>query len=232
MGFINVLNTADKIITVAKPIFEEISEKIQPEMKQFAEQLFILSQKYPDIEKAAIIIDKMADLLGEMLVIIGMQKEDANMLGLKIVLSEKSVEEFQSIEEYVNYLKKDVVIEQSKYEKITEVEVFTYTIIGIALEVSLIAEKLGISISADIMWLIGKTIEMGNVMMDASGIIDFFNAIKDNGKISLQEVYEYFVGEGLSDRIKTGNILKDIMESLYPDNSSEIIEKLKNSARG
>lgn len=77
------ISTIETGLSIAKPIIEELSAKLQPEMKAFAERLFVLTEKYPSIEKIAEVIDKAADILGDVLYVLGISSDPANVIGAK-----------------------------------------------------------------------------------------------------------------------------------------------------
>lgn len=231
MGFIDAIDKIDKVITIAKPIIESVSSKIQPEMKQFAERLFELSEKYPSIKDFAMVVDKSADILGDILFVLGVKSEQADIIGLKIAQADKGLLDFESVEDYLNYLKNDVHLDENEYNAMSEVEKMAYTVVGMAVEVGAIGEKLGIKLDADFVLLISKVVNAGIAAIDATGIVDILKMVKENGTISVSDIYEYFMGEGESDRINTGKILKDILATLYPGKADDIIMEIKDEAR-
>lgn len=231
MGILETIDKIDKVIVIAKPIIEGVSSKLQPEMKQFADRLLELSKKYPTIKDFSMIIDKGVDLLTDMLFVLGVKTEPVDIIGFKISQADKGLLDFDSLEDYLNYLKNDINLDMEKYNAMLDVEKLAYTAVGMAIEVGAITKSIGINLEPDFLVLMSKIVNVGQTIIDASGVVDFLRMIKENGNVTITDVYEYFLGTGESDRINTGKILKDIFEILYPGKADDIISNLKDEAR-
>lgn len=231
MGFLDTVGKINEVISIAKPIIENISCKLQPEMKAFAEKLLVYSEKYPQIKDFAIVIDKSADILGDALFVLGIKTEATDVIGFKIAQADKSITDFNSVEDYLNYLNSEVEIDKERYKQLSEGERIVYSVLGIAAEIEVIGEKIGITLNTDMLMLISKVVEVGKIALDASGIIDFLKMIKENGGVSIPDIYEYFIGSGDSDRVNTGKIVYDIMEKIRPEKADAIIAEFKEEAR-
>lgn len=225
------ISTIETGLSIAKPIVEELSAKLQPEMKAFAERLFVLTEKYPSIEKIAEVIDKAADILGDVLYVLGISSDPANVIGAKASQADLTVSDFNSAEDYIQYLKECVKLDKEKFESLSEEEKIAYTITGITVEAGAIGEKIGIEIPADIIMLISKIADCGKVVMEAKNIVNVLERLKDNGITNLMDVCEYFSGEGNSDRIKVGKILKNSIDEVKPGDADQILDEIKMVVR-
>ena len=108
MEIMQTLKTIDMVISVAKPIIEAVVPKLQESMKCFAERMLELSEKYPSIAEFAQMIDKAADIMGDVLYALGINADPADVMGAKIAQADKGIDEFDSIEAYINYLRDEI----------------------------------------------------------------------------------------------------------------------------
>lgn len=231
MTYIEVWKDIEKIATVAKPILQIVGSSIQPEMKQFAERMLVLSEKYPSIEGFANAIDKCADIMGDILYVLGIEADAADIIGYKMAHAEKSVSEFDTIEDYLSYLKNEVQIDITQYNALSESEKLVYKIIGLSAQAAALGEKLDVIISADFTMLISNIVPLKEVEFKTEEIIDLIGKIKDAGIVRLDDICEYFSGEGETDRIRTGKIIKTIFEYIRPNEADDLIERIKDFVR-
>lgn len=84
---------------------------------------------------------------------------------------DKGIDEFDSIEAYIAYLKNEIELDKEKFDALSTEERVAYSIIGMALEAGAIGEKLGVEISADVVEIVAQITEMGKLTVEASSII-------------------------------------------------------------
>ena len=231
MDIMQGIKVAETIVSIAKPIVETVAFNLQKSMKGFAERLIILSEKYPSISEFAVMINKAADFLGDVLFALGINTDHADVLGAKVSQSEKKVDDFDSIEDYIEFLKNEVVLDEDKFEHLSSEEKTIYSIIGIAVEVGAIAEKLGVEITAEAVEMISNIIEKGNLFVKAKDIISIINKLKELGVTNMQDVYECIKGIGDSDRLKTSDGLINALNEVYPGKGEVIITELFDEIR-
>lgn len=128
-------------------------------------------------------------------------------------------------------MKECVKLDKEKFESLSEEEKIAYTITGITVEAGAIGEKIGIEIPADIIMLISKIADCGKVVMEAKNIVNVLERLKDNGITNLMDVCEYFSGEGNSERIKVGKILKNSIDEIKPGDADQILDEIKTVVR-
>ena len=231
MDVMQGIKVADTIISVAKPIVEIAALKLQNSMKEFAERLIILSEKYPTISEFAKFINKAADFLGDVLFALGIDTDHADVLGVKVSQSDKNVDDFDSVEDYISFLKNKTFLDEAKFDNLSLEEKTIYSVIGIAIEAAAITEKLGVEITTDAVEMISKIIEKGNLIVKAKDVIEIVLKLKDLGITNIEDVYECLIGIGDSDRLKTADCLIDVLNEVYPGEGNVILTELFDEIR-
>ena len=97
---------------------------------------------------------------------------------------------------------------------------------GTALEVRAAEEKLGINVPVEVLGATAKLIHAGWTI-DPKFAAESVLKLKSAGVTDLGDVVDYLKGQGESDRIKTGGILKEV----FGAEAGDIIEKLKDDMR-
>jgi hypothetical protein len=229
---IETIKEADLIIEVAKPIIDILAPRLQEAMKDFAERLMILSEKYPSIKEFALILDHAADILGDILYALGIDTEHADVLGAKIAQTDKKVDDFSSVEEYIAYLKNDVELDKQKFDALAEEEKISYTIVGIAVEASAVGEKLSVEIPVDIVELVAKIMGIGKIVVDAKELISIVSILKLDGIENLSDICDLINGAGPSDRSTTREALTHaINETMGGEEGRNIIYEIIDEIR-
>lgn len=228
---IDTIGKIDKALRTTKPILEIFGNKVLPEVKQFSDRMYILAESYPSLERFVTVLDRCTDILKDVLFVLGVETDETEILGIKIIQADKSMNDFESTEEYIEYLKNEGYIYTEDMDNMNEFEKIAYTIMGIALNAVCISEKMGIGIGADFWTMLAKLTDNGTILTDASKIVDFIFLCKEKNLFSLDSIVDYFKGTGDVDRISVGKILNDIFEILAKGRSEDIIEKIKYMAR-
>ena len=122
MKITETLKSIGEGISAAKPIIEAVAPKLQESAKGFAERMLVLAEKYPFIEKFATMLDKVSSVMGDILYAMGISAEPAVVLGSKIEKADKGMEDFDSTEEYINYLQKEIEVDKEKLETLSTEE--------------------------------------------------------------------------------------------------------------
>ena len=107
------------------------------------------------IELTIKIISAVVKGIGEALGLIN-NKEEVEELGAKALQAEEKPEDFDSIEEYIEYLKNEVELDQEKFNNISKEEKLTCSAIGSTILAKGISEKKGIDVSIEFLADIGK----------------------------------------------------------------------------
>lgn len=231
MDLLNTIKTVDTVIKIATPIIEGVITKLAPEMKNFAERLYTLSEKYPSLEQWAEIIKKSAEILTDVLFVLGINCDQADELGWKAEKAEKNMSDFESVEAYINFLHDEVEIDKEKFASLSDEAKMAYCTIGLAIEADAVNEKIGVNISPEFVTLLSKIKSLGKIVVETAEIVTLLNSLKEKNIDDSNDVYEYFAGAGESDRIRTGSILKEIFTELFNDKANDIIEDIKMQER-
>lgn len=231
MEIMQTLKIIDTVVSVAKPIIEVAAPKLHESMKRFAERMLVLSEKYPSVVEVAQMIDKAADVIGDVLYVLGINADKADVMGAKIVQAEKGIDDFDSTEAYINYLKNEIELDEEKFDALSAEERAAYSITGMAVEVGAIGEKLGVEIPAEAVEIVAKIAEIGKVEVEAKEIITLISKLKDEGIFNLNDICDCIKGTGDSDRLRTGEILLKVLDVIRPnegkDTFNEIIDEVR-----
>lgn len=225
------IQIVEKTITVTKIVLEDVAPKVQESVQGFSERLLVLAEKYPSIEGFAQKLNKVADVTHDVLYALGIDVEPVEVIGEKIAAAEKGVNEFDSTEEYLNYIQNDVQIDEQKEENVSVGEKLAHIITGLAFVIEILSEKLDMEIPEPIVDIAMIIVQLENVDMGATTIISILNKLKESGIDNLNDVYECIQGTGESDRVKTGEILFDILNDIYPGHGEDILNDIIDGAR-
>lgn len=231
MEIMQTLKIIDTVVSVAKPIIEMVAPKLQESMKGFAERMLVLSEKYPSIAEFAQMIDKAADIMGDVLYALGINADPADVMGAKIAQAEKGIDDFDSIEAYISYLKDEIELDKEKFESLSTEERVAYSITGMAVEAGAIGEKLGVEIPADAVELVAKIAAIGKIVVEAKEIISLVSNIKEEGIDNLSDICDCLKGSGDSDRLKTGEALLKVLDTIRPNEGKDIMNELIDEVR-
>lgn len=231
MKITETLKSIGEGISAAKPIIETVAPKLQESAKGFAERMLVLAEKYPFIEKLATMLDKVSSVMGDILYAMGISAEPAVVLGSKIEKADKGMEDFDSTEEYINYLQKEIEVDKEKLETLSTEEQVVYTIMGMAVEAGAIGEKLEVEIPADVVEIVAKIAEIGKITIDAKDIISIINKLKEEGITNLGDVCDCIKGEGDSDRLHTGEAFLKAIDAIKPSEGGKILNEIIDEVR-
>ncbi len=191
-----------------------------------------LSEKYPSIAGFAQMIDKAADIMGDILYALGISADSADVMGVKAAQADKGVNDFDNVEEYISYLKNEIDLDKEKFDALSEGERVAYSITGMAIGAGAISEKLGMEIPADVVELISQIAEIGKIAVEAKEIISLAISLKDKGVDNLSDVLDCVKGEGKSDRLKTGEALVNALDEVNPGKGNDILNEIIDEIRG
>lgn len=231
MEVLEALGVAKTVLEIATPIIETVTSKLAPEMKQFAERLYVLSEKYPRLEEWAKVIEKGSEILTAILYAIGIDCDAADILGFKAGQTDKNLSEFDSAEDYVKYLHDEVDLDKEKFESLSDEEKMAYRATGMAVEASVISEKMGVDVTPDFTLLLSKLKDIGDIALEGFDLASLLGNLKENDITNTNDIVEYFAGRGDSDRIHTGEVLRTKFEEFYGKKASDIIEEIKIQER-
>lgn len=157
----------------------------------------ILMPKLPQME-IVILMVKVISVIAEVLHIKEPEKDHPEELALKAEEADKKPEDFNSTQEYIEYLQKEVKLDEKKTEKLSPEEKAAYSMVGSYLYTKAIAEKL--SLDKDI---------------DASLIMDIVKLNKDLGV--KPEFFITVIRELKSKGITDANVIHDFLHNNVKD---------------
>lgn len=233
INVIGAIKTVDSLLNIAKPILDLTTKNLLPEMKAFAERLYELSSKYPSLEAWAQGIGKCAEVFEDILYVLGVKCDKSDIIGFKANQAEKQMSEFETIEEYINYLGTEVELNEEKFKALSPEEKMGYTTAGIAVAAGAVGEKLGIQLSPDFAMLLSKISSIASMVVNTVEIIDIIKGIKSSNVERVDDICDYFKGEGkVENRVNAGLAIKDIFATVFKDKPIEdVIENIKMASR-
>ena len=225
------IGTAVNFINIAAPIISKVAPVIQTSMKGFADRLLEISDKYPSIQKFAQMIDKAADVMGDVLYVLGVNADRADVLGVKASECKERVDDFDSAEAYIKHLTEDIKADNEKLDALTPEERVVYSIVGMSIMAAFIGEKLGVEVSADSVEMLSKIIGAGTIAVDAAGMKEFVQKIKATGITNMNDICDCINGTGDSDRIKTAQSMIKVLDEIHPNEGTKILNEIVDVVR-
>lgn len=131
----------------------------------------------------------------------GEQPED---LGMKAEQADKKPEDFDSIEEYIKYLREEVEIDKEKMEKLSPEEKAKYATVGSAILVQGIEEKYKMQLPAEF-WC-----TMTDRKMDGEQIKCLIETFKENGMTDMKDLDDYLNNR----KIESGTLRSEISDTI------------------
>ncbi|MBU9712742.1 hypothetical protein [Evansella tamaricis] len=172
----------------------------------------------PKIEMILRVISAAVETLSQIFGLIN-KDETAEDLGAKAAESDKSAEEFQSTEDYIQYLREEVQLDAEKMKNLKPEERMAYTAIGTAILAKGIEEKAEISIPADF-W-----VEVGKQNMKAEEVKAYIEQFKVNGFEELK-LSDYLKGNlSISENKQIASIMESTLKELNSELSAEEIQE-------
>lgn len=145
--------------------------------------------------------------------------EDPEELGAKAMSADKKPEDFESINEYIDYLRYDVQIDKEKLKDADKTTKLASIAIGASITAKGIEERLNANIPIEFWKSVAKQ------KLEATEIIKTVENYKKNDT-NLIEYSEYTEGKSdFSNRVKNQSILVQTYKELEPDLSEDDIEK-------
>lgn len=180
------------------------------------------------IEIIAIVIGRIADILG-----LKEEKESTEEIGMKAEEAEKKdikPENFDSYQEYINYIRKEIEIDKKKLNNLSDEEKVKYGTVGTAILVKGIEEKEKFEIPAEFV------VEIGKQDMSMEETRQYIKEFKEQN-LDLKDFTNYL--KGTIDNVKTIREVEHAIESaikeLNPDMSDRDLEgkilNMENNSR-
>jgi len=164
--------------------------------------------------------EKVGEAIKNVGISLGVIRPEDNLeeLGEKAMLSEKTPDDFNSINEYIEHLKDDVVIDKEKLDRLSDVEKLARSSIGASITLKGINAKLDTVVSPSFMATVAAQ------DLDAKEIIGTIKAYKE--KSLSTDHYSLYLKDELSidESHKHGSALVEAYRKLEPELTTEQIE--------
>ncbi|WP_293832868.1 hypothetical protein [uncultured Phascolarctobacterium sp.] len=162
------------------------------------------------------------------------KEEKPEEIGMKAELADKKPEDFDSISDYLEYLRNEVKLDPAKMEKLTPEERQKYQLVGLGLYIKDIEEKSGLKLDPDFVKAIPKLKDQG---YEAADIANLMQSMKNNGVTDMKQYVDFMKGDlqpGSPERQQVGASVKDMVEQHFKGedvNMREKINKLADTVR-
>lgn len=208
MGF---WSSVSSLVSSACSVIGSVASKIGSEVVKVATSIANLG---------ASLAEKVGEAIKNVGISLGVIRPEDNLeeLGEKAMLSEKTPDDFNSINEYIEHLRDDVVIDKEKFDSLSDVEKLARSSIGASITLKGINAKLDTVVSPSFMATVAAQ------DLDAKEIIGTIKAYKE--KSLSTDHYSLYLKDELSidESHKHGSALVEAYRKLEPELTTEQIE--------
>lgn len=162
------------------------------------------------------------------------KEEKPEEIGMKAELADKKPENFDSINDYIEYLRNEVKLDTAKLEKLTPEERQKYQLVGLGLYIKDIEEQQGVKLDPEFLKSIPK---LKAQEYEAADIANLMQSMKKNGVTDMKQYVDFMKGDlqpGSPERQQVGASVKDMVEQHFKGedvNMREKINKLADTVR-
>jgi len=206
--FSSVESLINSVVTTIGSIASSIGSALANAVTRF------LKVAGPYLEPIGKIVGIIANVLA-----IKKEEEGVDEIGAKAMMSDKKPEDFDSYNEYIEYLRNDIKLDKERFEKAGKVEKMAQIAVGATVLTKGIEEKKGFDIPTEV-WVAVAKLGLEDNYKEVNTILDTFK----DGK--LEDFARYVDGKlGTQKEGEIGDMLVDMYRKLEPNASSEEIEK-------
>lgn len=162
------------------------------------------------------------------------KEEKPEELGMKAEQADKKPEDFDSINDYIEYLRQEIKVDAAKLENLSEEERMKYQAVGLGLYVKNIEEKQGMKLDPAFLKVVPEMINLGYTAQDIGNLMQ---SMKKNGVNDMKMYPEFMKGEllpGTPERKQVFTSVKDMVEQHFNGkefNLGQELDKLANKAK-
>ncbi|MDD7141048.1 hypothetical protein [Phascolarctobacterium succinatutens] len=162
------------------------------------------------------------------------KEEKPEEIGMKAEQADKKPEDFDSVSDYLEYLRNEVKLDPAKVEKLTPEERQKYQLVGLGLYIKDIEEKSGLKLDPDFVKAIPNLKNQG---YEAADIANLMQSMKKNGVTDMKQYVDFMKGDlqpGSPERQQVGASVKDMVEQHFKGadvNMRKEINKLADTVR-
>lgn len=143
------------------------------------------------------------------------KEEKPEELGMKAEQADKKPEDFDSINDYIEYLRQEIKVDAAKLENLSEEERMKYQAVGLGLYVKNIEEKQGMKLDPAFLKVVPEMINLGYTAQDIGNLMQ---SMKKNGVNDMKMYPEFMKGEllpGTPERKQVFTSVKDMVEQHF-----------------
>ena len=143
------------------------------------------------------------------------KEEKPEELGMKAEQADKKPEDFDSINDYIEYLRQEIKVDAAKLENLSEEERMKYQTVGLGLYVKNIEEKQGMKLDQAFLKVVPEMINLGYTAQDIGNLMQ---SMKKNGVNDMKMYPEFMKGEllpGTPERKQVFTSVKDMVEQHF-----------------
>lgn len=183
----------------------------------------------PWLSVAVAVISVLAEIFTEK-----PKEEKPEELGMKAEQADKKPEDFDSINDYIEYLRQEIKVDAAKLENLSEEERMKYQAVGLGLYVKNIEEKQGMKLDPAFLKVVPEMINLGYTAQDIGNLMQ---SMKKNGVNDMKMYPEFMKGEllpGTPERKQVFTSVKDMVEQHFNGkefNFGQELDKLADKAK-
>lgn len=153
---------------------------------------------------------------------------------MKAEQADKKPENFDSINDYIEYLRQEIKVDAAKLENLSEEERMKYQAVGLGLYVKNIEEKQGMKLDPAFLKVVPEMINLGYTAQDIGNLMQ---SMKKNGVNDMKMYPEFMKGEllpGTPERKQVFTSVKDMVEQHFNGkefNLGQELDKLADKAK-
>ena len=143
------------------------------------------------------------------------KEEKPEELGMIAEQADKKPEDFDSINDYIEYLRQEIKVDAAKLENLSEEERMKYQTVGLGLYVKNIEEKQGMKLDPAFLKVVPEMINLGYTAQDIGNLMQ---SMKKNGVNDMKMYPEFMKGEllpGTPERKQVFTSVKDMVEQHF-----------------
>ncbi len=158
------------------------------------------------------------------------KEEKSEEIGMKAELAEKRPEDFDSINNYLKYLRQEIEPVSGKLDNLSEEEKQKYQLVGLGLYIKNIEEQQGMLLPPDFIRVVPKLKEQG---YEAADIANLMQSMKNNGVTDMKQYVDFMKGDlqpGSFERQQVYLSVKDMVEQCVKGEEVNIRQEINNLA--
>lgn len=162
------------------------------------------------------------------------KEEKPEELGMKAEQADQKPEDFDSINDYIEYLRQEIKVDAAKLENLSKEERMKYQAVGLGLYVKNIEEKQGMKLDPAFLKVVPEMINLGYTAQDIGNLMQ---SMKKNGVNDMKMYPEFMKGEllpGTPERKQVFTSVKDMVEQHFNGkefNLGQELDKLADKAK-